>query len=204
MRLVSRKAWSTGRKLMGNVLPIAVSVPFGLWGVWLISTRGVFLGPELGVLLLMPAALWVASNFVGLYQNGAIRLEVARKLKLGPPSEDSPRFFVGFARPSYRGLLDPHEDVGFLFLLPDAVEFRGECGTVALRRAEVLGVRFRPNVHTLIGLGRWVSIEGTVEGTPVRMLVEPRERPTLLGNKRLSKRLRLAIERWIDVKGPRT
>jgi hypothetical protein len=57
-------------------------------------------------------------------------------------------------------------------------------------------VRFRANVHTVIGLGRWISIEGFADGKPIRLLIEPRERPQLLGNLRYSKRLAQRIRRW--------
>jgi hypothetical protein len=57
-------------------------------------------------------------------------------------------------------------------------------------------VRYRPNVHTLLGLGRWISIEGEVHGRPIRLRVESRVRDTMLGNLALGPWLRDSIERW--------
>jgi hypothetical protein len=67
---------------------------------------------------------------------------------------------------------------------------------VTLLKSEVQGVRYRPNVHTALGLGRWVSVEAKQNGKPVRLLIEPRESNTLLANRRLGKELRTRIEEW--------
>jgi hypothetical protein len=186
-----------GRKLMGNLLPLALSVPFGAWGFRQMLLNERIVGWELAWLGAMPVSAWVFMNFLGLFQNEAMKREIARKLRLGPPSEPPERFFVGFARPAFVGLLDPHEDVGFLFLHPDRLEFRGDGQDAMLARDQILGVRFRPNIHTVVGLGRWVSVEGTAEGKPVRLLVEPRERRTLLGNLKFSRILRDRLDSWL-------
>ncbi len=197
---MARKVWNTRRRLLGNLLPIAGSLPFGVWGVWLLLQSGHIIGPELWIIGLMPAVGWLLMNLFGLFENGAMRMEIARKHGFGPPREPPERYFVGFARPTYRGLLDPHEDVGFLVLHDDSLEFLGDGEQVSLRRPDILGIRFRMNPHSWVGLGRWVSIEGKIEGKPIRMLIEPRERQTLLGNLLLSGRLRGRLEEWLSKK----
>ncbi|HRK20399.1 MAG TPA: hypothetical protein PLX06_01235, partial [Fimbriimonadaceae bacterium] len=59
-------------------------------------------------------------------------------------------------------------------------------------------VRLRPNPHSWAFLGGWVSVEGKLEGEPVRMLLEPRERPTLWGNRRLRGAFKNRIEKWLQ------
>jgi hypothetical protein len=202
MRPVSPKAWSTRRKLLGNMIPIALSMPFAALAIAGMLRNERIFGPEFLLLCGFPVSAWALMNFFGLHQNRAIRAELARRFKLGPPGEGPERHFVGVARPAYRGLLDPHEDVGFLFLEPRRLLFRGDSMEIALERDAIRQIRFRPNAHSLVGLGRWVSVEGVVEGKPVRLLIEPRERRTLLGNLRASRTLRARLERWVEEPGP--
>ena len=69
--------------------------------------------------------------------------------------------FVGCATPTYAGWLDPHEDVGFLLMEGDRLVFHGDRLNLVMMKADIATVRYRPNVHTMVGLGRWVSVEGT-------------------------------------------
>jgi hypothetical protein len=119
-----------------------------------------------------------------------------RRLLEARIKEKEHRWFVGFASPKFTGVLDAHEDVGFLIFRKDALVFAGDSRRVEMPKEAVVRVVFRPNVHTIVGLGRWVCVEGVVKGQPVRMFVEPRERPTMLGNLRLSSKLRAEIEAW--------
>ena len=185
------KVWTTGRKWAGNLVPLLFALPFASWGVWTIvrdraasPTGLVWLG--LGIL-----AGWVALSFFGFWGNATMRRLLAARLL---PGEEP--WFVGFASPKFAGLLDAHEDVGFLILGKDELVFAGDSRRVELPKDCVARVVFRPNVHSLVGLGRWVSVEGVVKGQPVRMLLEPRQRPTMLGNLRLSGKLKAEIEAW--------
>ena len=108
--------------------------------------------------------------------------------------------FVGFATPKYHGLLDAHEDVGYLQILPDRLVFLSEIRTIEFQHHEVRRVRYRANVHTMLLLGRWVSVEGESGGKPIRLLIEPRNHPTMLGNFRESKRLHRRIAEWAKKK----
>ena len=99
--------------------------------------------------------------------------------------------FVGCSSPRHFGVLDAHENVGFLILDED---LRVVCENTTLRlpRSQIVEVRLRPNVHSWLGLGRWVSVEG--EG--IRLYLEPRNARTLLANRRASGPLLERIRRW--------
>lgn len=182
---------------MGNLLPIFGGLPFGISGVVWAFIRQEMLGWPLALFAMMPVAAWLLMNRLGLWENRAIRTALDARLAPPKPGPDLAVWYVGMARPSYHGLLDPHEDVGFLILNRESVEFRGEILRFKLAKKDLVGVRFRPNVHTMVGLGRWLSIEGKMEGKPIRMLIEPRERPTLLGNKRLSAAILDKLQGWL-------
>jgi hypothetical protein len=196
MRLVRRRIWTPRRQWLGNLIPASMSIPLVAAGSALI-----LLTPSTGVgFVLATGGIvvgWAAINRFGLFENSKMRDEVEGLLRGARPRESAERVFVGLARPTFRSAVDPHEDVGFLLVHADRVEFFGESLRLVLARGQVHRVRFRPNVHSLLGLGRWVSIEGSVDGRPVRMLVEPRERETLLGNRRFGEELRLRLERLL-------
>lgn len=158
---------------------------------------GDMLGKGLLWLAAVPIVGWIAVNFLGLYQNRAMHKEMEMRLRSERPNPPYRRYFVGMATPVFRGILDPHEDVGFLLLQPDKIEFFGERIRVEIARAEVKQIRVRPNVHSLIGLGRWVSIEAEVEGKEARLMVELRQRPTLLGNLLMSRTLVKKLRKWL-------
>jgi hypothetical protein len=194
--MVDSKVWTERRKMMGNVLPALVWLPFVGAGLIMMGVSGEMLGPGLWLLICGNIMGWLALDSLGLYQNDQMRDTLRRMLETReePPADGS--IFVGFSTPRYHGLLDAHEDVGFLRMLPDKLVFVSESRTVELAKTDVRTVRFRPNVHSLVGLGRWVSLEGEHEGKTLRMLVEPRERSTMLGNFRYAKELRRRLAAW--------
>lgn len=160
------------------------------------AVKGEIIG--LGLWLLIGATLlgWLAVNFLGLFENQKMRRQVARILEArGIPVGDA--WFVGVATPRYSSLLDPHEEVGYLFLRSDKLEFVSETKTIELFKSQIQKVRYRANVHSLLGLGRWVSVEGTADGKPIRLLIEPRERQSILGNLLSSKTFKQRIRRWL-------
>lgn len=193
----SRKpVWTLRRKVMGNVAPLIFATPFAVIGLFLMWQRGEILGRGLIWFAATPIVGWLALNFLGLYQNRAMHKEMEMRLRADRPRPPYRRYFVGIATPTFRGMLDPHEDVGFLMLHPDKVEFYGEKLRVEIPKTAVTGIRVRPNVHTMVGLGRWVSIEAEMNGAPARLLIEIRQRPTLLGNLRMSRTLVKKLRRW--------
>lgn len=190
------RVWSTSQKWMGNLVPILSMLPFGVMGTVLMvrAHEVTVLGVVLCVLALIVG--WFAVNQFGFFGNANLRREIQKKVLAKAGKDASKGTFVGFARPAYVGLLDAHEDLGFFFLDPDSLEYLGEMHQVSIPRADVKGVRFRPNVHSLLGLGRWVSVEAIHKGKPVRVLIEPREETTLLGNRKRGTKLRKEIEAW--------
>ncbi len=199
---MQQRVWSSRNKWLGNLIPVLCALPLIIAGAaWMIATKKITPPP----ILLCAAGLvvgWLAVNKFGLWGNAAMKQELARKLlaKLGLNASDCT--FVGFATPSYIGTLDAHEDLGFLAVLDDQIEFHGEDHNVSLTKNSVREIRRRANIHTLLGLGGWVSIEAELSGKPVRLLVEPRHANTLLGNKKVAKALMVDLTRWKNENGP--
>jgi hypothetical protein len=138
----------------------------------------------------------MAVNVLGLTGNRFMKKEMLHRLNAERGDSDSKKWFVGFARPKFRGLLDPHEDVGWLILESDRIVYWGEARRIELHRDQIVRVHVRANIHTLVGLGRWVAVEAVLDGRPARLLIEPREFPMLIQNLWLSGRIRREIEAW--------
>lgn len=183
--------WTLGRKWAGNLVPLAFWLPFFAWSLTTVVRDRTVTPVPVFIMLAGTVAAWVAMSLFGLWGNASMRRLLDARIK-----DQGERVFVGFASPKYTGLLDAHEDVGFLIFGKDALAFVGDSRRVEIFRDDVVRVRFRPNAHTVVGLGRWVCVEGVVKGQPVRMFVEPRERPTMLGNLWQSGTLKRKIEAW--------
>ena len=178
--------WTARRRVIGNLLPILIAAPFGVIGLIVMYRSGEVLGPGLAVFAVSPVALWLGVNWLGLFENAAMRRTLERRTEGLPET----RWFVGAATPSFVGWIDPHEDVGFLWMDTQKIGFTGERYRIEIPRAAITAIRFRPNIHTMIGLGRWVSIEAIIDGRPAQLRIEPREARKLWGNRRLSRVIR--------------
>jgi len=178
---------------------MVIGVPFLVYGVRQYPTHG-FAGQTLVGLFGFLIVTWLATNFLGLCGGWGLKEKLGRLLHLERPFDKTEKHFVGFARPSYSGLLDPHEDVGYLLVHDDNLEFFGGTQRISLEKASVKKIGFRANPHSVLGLGRWVSVEAVVKEKPVRFLVEPREKSTLIGNVFYGTRLRKRLEAWFDFK----
>lgn len=188
--------WTSRRKWAGNLIPIAFWLPAVALGLVLMVRSQEIVGPGLWLLLAGTVLGWLAVNQFGLFQNANMKRQLRLILEAkGESAEDGP--FVGIATPHYSSTIDPHEDVGFLRLYADRISFVSETRTLDLAKSDLKTVRYRANVHSLLGLGRWVSLEGVNDGKAFRLLIEPRERPTLLGNLRYSKLLADRLRRWL-------
>lgn len=155
-------------------------------GLWLVC-GGVALG-------------WIGLNLFGLPGNAFMRRELKRELMAKGVDFTDPHYFVGFASPRFFNMLDAHEDIGFLFLHPESLEFVGEANRVKVPKSEVRQAKFRPNVHTWVALGRWISIDCIRSNKRYRLNVEPRERNFLLMNLFAGGAMRRQIQVWL---GPR-
>lgn len=191
-----KKVWTTSAKLWGNLLPTLVCLPFGIAGVLSFRPERGLSGSTLWLLLAFPIVGWIALNLLGLIGNVYLRQSIARRLDRERPGTKQERYFVGFARPKFRNPFDPHEDIGFLIIHPNQIEFFGETLQIVIDRSMVSRVRFRPNAHTLVLAGRWVSVEGEDHGKSFRFQVEPREKAILIGNLFFSSWLKQRLIEW--------
>lgn len=193
---VPRLVWTQRRKVLGNLIPALLCVPMGVMAVFAYDPERPLAAAPFLWMAGFVAAGWAATNLFGLFDNAAMRAQMEAMWARSGGDRSRPRWFAGMARPKYRGLLDPHEDVGFLVLGDDALEFFGEEVRVSVAKAEIAQVRYRANMHSWVLLGRWVSIEGESGGVRFRLLIEPRERSTLIGNLMVGNELRARIEAW--------
>jgi hypothetical protein len=190
------RVWTAGRKWMGNLIPLAFMLPLAITGVVTMIQDQEITPLAIGFCVGALVVGWIAVDLFGFFGNATLKREIQKKVLPKAGRDASGGTFVGFARPSYSGLLDAHEDLGYLFLTDNSLEYVGEIHQVSIPRKDILAVRYRPNIHSALGLGRWVSVEAMHEKKPVRVLVEPREARTLLGNKRVGTELRKKIDAW--------
>lgn len=191
----SRPVWTVGRKLLGNILPMVLALPLLALGILGFPSTGMS-GSTLGYFVSFPIVGWLATNFLGPSGSWGMKQVMGKRLHDERPFDKTWKILVGFARPAYRGLLDPHEDIGYLLVHSNRLEFFGSTHNIEIDRSEVQKVGFRPNPHTWLGLGRWVCVEGVSQGQSVRLLVEPRERGTLIGNLIEGTKLKQRIQNW--------
>lgn len=195
MPLPDGPLWTRRRQVAANALPLVFL--FAGMGLAVVRYRdGAALFEALGVAAAGVVAAWVATGLFGLWANGSIKREMGRRYHEVHGFEKAEKYFVGCARPAYRGALDPHEDVGWLVLHDDKVEFFGSYLSLEMDKTEVAQVVRRPNPHTWLGFGGWISLEGQVKGTSLRLLVEPREARTLWGNVLVARRLLVRLREW--------
>jgi len=181
---------------MGNLVPALFWLPLALIGIYHIASKEQFLGPGLWYLVASTVVGWLSVNQFGFWQNSAMRKQLENILKTQGEDLSGDVVFAGFASPKYSSMVDAHEDVGFLRISDDRVVFASESRRLELMKSDVTEIRFRPNVHTLIGLGRWISIEAKSGDKPIRLMIEPRERPTMLASRLRSVALFKKLQDW--------
>ncbi|HEY0867074.1 MAG TPA: hypothetical protein VGE01_06845 [Fimbriimonas sp.] len=189
--------WTSRRQWIGNLIPMLFWLPPTMIGLVWMGLKAQLVGPGLGLVALGTILGWLALNQFGFYENGRMRRQLERILADRQEELPVDRNFVGFATPSYTGLVDAHEDVGFFYLRPSEAVFISETRKLEIERLSLADVRFRPNIHTFVGLGGWISLEGHNEGKPFRLMIEPRDRRTLIGNLRRREAVRSKIRRWL-------
>jgi hypothetical protein len=196
MRTSGRRVWTTGRQLVGNTLPLLVASPalFMAARAWAVEGLGNGVLVWAGVFVV---GTWLATGLLAMVGNGSVRRAVEGRLNRARPLDKVERWFVGAARPAYRGVLDPHEDVGFLLVYPERLEFFGGHLELSMSRAEARRVRQAANPHTWLGLGGWVKIDGERDGRNVALLLESREKTTLFGNRAHNRALERRLTAWL-------
>jgi hypothetical protein len=197
MLLVKPTVWTTRRKWLGNLVPALFWFPLAAIGVFTVAKNEQFLGPGLWFLAASTILGWLAVNQFGFFENRRMRLQLERILKVQDSEVKGEFIFVGFATPKYSSMLDAHEDVGFFQILPDRLVFVSETRRMELMRSDLTKIGTRANVHTVLGLGRWVSVDAEVGEKKFRLLVEPRERSTMLGSRRYGARLVTRLREWM-------
>lgn len=178
-----------------------ICVPFGVGAILFFDPSRGLSGASLLCAILFPAVGWLSLNWLGLWGNESMRRQVTRLYERTEPPPDWGRIWVGAARPAFRGVLDPHEEVGFLILRAEELEFFSETVRLKLPKSTLKAIRTGVNPHSLVGLGGWVVLVGEIDGQPILFRVEPRESPTLWGNVRQRRRLRDTLTQWLKSEG---
>ncbi len=137
---------------------------------------------------------YVSVNFLGLSGNRKMRLELGRRFSKGEDGDLG--WFVGVATPSYMNVWDPHEDIGFLKLSSEHLVFQGDSKRLEIPRNSIRRVSKKSNPHSFLLLGGWIVIDGILNHKPIRLLLEPRVKSSLLANKRISRQMLKEIQDW--------
>jgi hypothetical protein len=182
MPAVPEELWTASRKLWGNLLPFLLAFPFLVVGMRELLPSFAFSARAVAFLFLFTAVAYLSTGIIGAWRNHALARQLRYRLHAQGVEVPDQAYFVGFARPAYRSALDPHEDIGFVWWDKDGVEFIGERNRIQLGAKQVTAVRLRPNIHSVLGFGGWLVFEGSVNGHPVRLQVEPRSAESLWGN----------------------
>lgn len=196
------KVWTARRRLLGNLLPLLPAIAAGT--VVFLLTRGTnqdydqILTSTTWALVAFCAAAWVGVALLGFIGNQAMRDALWKEYLRHSPTDptSAQKWFVGYAGQEGTGLLDPHHDVGFLLLHRDEVEFFGDQERFRIPRPDVARLTFAPSVHSWVGLGRWVVVEVGTGKAKKRYRFEPRDRPTVIANLPLGRRLLTALRAW--------
>jgi len=183
--------WTFGAKLVPNLLPLFVGLPFWVGGIILARRGAVADAVEVAAFGLVICA--VSLNWLGLIGNETLREKCLKRLNPPPGS-----LFVGISRPGFKNALDPHEDIGFLTFEAERLIVQGERIRVEIPRMQELRFGYAPNPHTLLGLGRWVTIDG---GPDFHIHIEPREERSLRANRTLGIQLIARLRKWKHSEG---
>lgn len=190
------RVWTTGPKIVANILPLIGPLVVGAMLAMTFPKEG-FTARTVGLMLAFPVVGWLSVNFLGLAGNRGVRRAMETRLDRFRPRSKIARMFVGFAGPRYRSALDPHEEIGWLLVSEEGLELVGDATTVQLSRSDVAAVGKLANAHSWLGLGGWVVVDAVVEGKAVRALLEPRQAGTHWGNARLGRQLRNEMAHWL-------
>lgn len=185
--------WTKRRQWIGNLLPLMVGLPPLLLAGFLLWNRKDWGGP-IALACLGPVLTWLAMNFWGLFENARMKREMETRWKTAHRPDPIRRYFVGMATPAHSGMLDPHEDVGWLAVYPEKLEFFGDRFRTIVEREKVDQVSWRPNAHSLVFLGGFCA----VEGAGFRICFEMRDHKSLWRNRAHTKRLLSRLQKWLQ------
>lgn len=151
-------------------------------------------------LLALPAALLVGLvvfHFTGLWDNAKMREALRERYRAEPLWEDGHRFFVGFASASYEGLLDPHQDVGWLLLTGSRLVFLGDRFQFDFALTDIYRLERGFSAHTLLGSG-WQLLRGAREKREFVLRFESRDADRVFGLCAANRHLERALRAWLD------
>jgi len=192
----AEKIWTWRRQLTGNILPLIPGLPFLVIGFYTMCHQQKFLGWGLLIFSLGVATTWISLNWLACYASRGLQLEFDIWYQSKIAELPKERYFVGFAQPNYSGILDPHQDIGFLALGESNLIFLGEKFHLSFPKSTIKEVKFKWNPHSIVGLGRWICVQGTSDSMDFHLKIEPRSESTLLADKRASSILRNRIQNW--------
>jgi len=181
---------------MGNLLPALFSVPIGALGIWMYEPTKPFAPLPLTLIIAFPLVGIVALNWLGLFGNNLLRGELSRLFSRENEIGDRRLIFIGLARPEYKGILDPHQELAFLLIGPEELELYGELTRLKIPRRHVIEIKRKRNIHSWLGLGGWVVLRFVEGATTRELLLEPREFSSLARNRRFAKALFADLEKW--------
>ncbi len=174
---------------MGNLLPGILSVPALVGGLILFRLDDPF--NSLPLLLMFGSSVvgWLLINCLGLYDNSTMRTELGRRLDRDLGAEPRRQIFIGYSKPKFRSILDPHENVGFLIIEPDKWILFGEQAKRIILTKDILEVSWRKNTHSSILLGGFLRLDYR-DSTGIQTVnIESREKGTLLANRKVTRAL---------------
>jgi|CXWL01.1.fsa_nt_gi hypothetical protein len=180
---------------MGNLLPFLIASPFAIYGIMrALSAKNWFALEAIASFFAALFVAYIAVNFLGLASNRKMRMELFRRYA---KIEDSDLgWFVGIATPGYISVWDPHEDIGFMKLAAEHLVFQGDSKKLEIPRNSIRRITKKANPHSYLLLGGWIAIDGILDHKPIRLLIEPREKDNMLGNKRKAKQTLKEIQAW--------
>jgi hypothetical protein len=190
--------WNWRRQLLGNIGPLAVGFPFQALGIFIMWRSNLLLGSGLAWFLAGTILSATSLNWLGTYGGHDLQLQFDVWYQAKVTHLPQTKFFAGFATSKYSSLLDPHEDIGYLYLTPTHIGFLGEKYEFQIENSAITSVRGRFNPHSLLGLGGFIKIEFKVEGKNSSVLFEARSERTLLQNKREGRKLNALIKKSIS------
>jgi hypothetical protein len=187
---MSGLVWNKKRKWMGNLIP---SIPFGT-----LYTLGLFFAvfaPKSLQWITFPALAmaliggWKGIDLYGFWETEKMRAELEESLKSQGIAIEPTDRWVGISWKGGTSALDAHLDVGFLRITPSGVKVFGELDTYEVSWQSITHFGWTPGMHTIMGLGGWCTLKYNTESGSKILKFEVREKPTMLGNKPLTKEL---------------
>jgi hypothetical protein len=137
------RIWNQRRQWLGNLIPLGLGIVF-----FIASYRlGFAWQSVIGVLV-----AWEGIDRWGFFDNDQIDKELRAKTQ----AEGE---LIGFVYEQSPTALDAHAEIGLLTIEPGLLTIVTEDTSYSILRSDVIEVKRRPNIHALLLLGGWISLE---------------------------------------------